>query len=176
MNWLLRDEQKELFDFLFASVVCLLFLGVTALFTWWIGKIGLTVRFAQGLGLLWLALGVTSLLLLAFHRLFRVDSYSAPHTYVISALVVSCFWQTCWSAFASNTINSFAIGTSWLVTGTMYLIGLVSCYVAFVDIQAFYRGQIYSLINAPLALLGFVVFSIWRGTARVMFGWILGWW
>ncbi|PYS68947.1 MAG: hypothetical protein DMF69_18525 [Acidobacteria bacterium] len=175
MNRLSEDEQTDLFNNLLAGVLCVVFLVVTALVLWPMGKLGLVVRFASGFGLLWLALSVTSLFLLLFRHIFRVDIDSHYNVYVVSALVVSGFWQTCWSAFAVLAIRGFASGSIWSSV-VLYLLALVSCLVAFYDIGSFYQGHIYRTVNAPLAIISFIVFSIWPNLGLMLFGWLLNWW
>ena len=175
MNRLSDDEQTDLFNNLFAGILCVVFLMVTALILWPMGKFGLVVRFASGFGLLWLALSITALFLLLFRHVFRVDIDSHFDAYVISALVLSCFWQTCWSAFVVLAIRSFVSDGIWSNV-VLYLIGLVSCLVAFYDVASFYQGYIYRSVNAPLAVVSFIVFSVWPNLARMLFGWLLWWW
>jgi hypothetical protein len=175
MHWLLRDEQKQLFDYIFASVLCLLFLLLSLLVLWPLGKAQMVLRFAEGFGVFWLALSASTLVLLVGRRLFRVDLYSRVNAYVISGLIVSAFWQMCWSAFASVTVLSFSANATWRVFLIVSLMGVLSCYVAFVDVSAFYHGHIYKLVNAPLAFVSFVAFSIWPRVSHRMFGWLIDW-
>jgi hypothetical protein len=175
MNRLSENEQTDLFDNLIAGISCVVFLVVTALILWPMGKLGLVVRFASGFGLLWLALSITALFLLLSRRVFRVDIDSQFNVYVISALIVSCFWQTCWSAFVVLAIRNYASAGIWSNI-ILFSLGLVSCLVAFYDIASFYQGHIYRLVNAPLAIVSFIVFSIWPGLGRVLFGWLLSRW
>ena len=51
MNWLLRDEQMEVFDALLACVAALLFLGLSALVLWPVGNDGVELRELLGQGL-----------------------------------------------------------------------------------------------------------------------------
>lgn len=53
----------------------------------------------------------------------------------------------------------------------LYLIGGVSAYVAAVVVGAFYMGGLYRLINSALAILSFVVFSVWPAAGTALYGW-----
>jgi hypothetical protein len=172
MNRLLDEERKEVFDSLVAFVAGLLFLGLTALVLWPIGKARMALFYAEGYGLLWLGLGVTSLLLFVFRRVLRIDMYSHFDVYVISALIVSSFWQLCWSSFTAAVLQRYAADTSWLDFTLLYVIGLVSCFVAFLELSVFYQGSIYRIVNVPLGLVSFVLFCIWPRLGQVLFGWL----
>jgi len=53
----------------------------------------------------------------------------------------------------------------------LYFTGLLSCYVAFNVVSAFYTGQIYKLVNLAVALVSFAAFCVWPSAARASFGW-----
>lgn len=170
-KWLLHDEQKELFELLFAVALNILFLALVALALWPLGRADVAFRFAQGYGIFWLVMDVAFLLLVLFRRILRVEMDTHFDAYVISALAVSSFLQACWSAFAAFTVHSFVAGASVLMTVLLYLFGVVSCYVAFVIVSSVYQGQIYKLINLPLALVSFIVFGVWPHAGRTAYGW-----
>jgi hypothetical protein len=98
-----------------------------------------------------------------------VNLYDRSRVYVISCLAVSGVVQAGWSAFAAHAAHDSA------TTGTMavvsYLVAFLSCYIAFVVITSFYRGEIYGIFNLPLALISFVVFSLWPASADLLYGW-----
>jgi hypothetical protein len=170
-KWLMHDEQKGLIEVLVACVLNILFLVLSALLLWALGRPTLVFRLAKGYGILWPGMLVTFVLLTRLQRLFRVNIYDHPNAYVISNLVVSCLWQAGWAAFIALAVHSTVAGASGLLVVLLYLIGGLSCLVAFFAVSSFYQGEIYKLISLPLALLGFIVFSVWPASGRALFGW-----
>ena len=92
---------------------------------------------------------------------------------MISGLVLSGFIQAGWSAFAALLIRDFTAEASVPVDIVLYGVGVFSCYVACVIVAAFYMGSIYRFTNLLIAIISFVLFSIWPSAARVLFGWFL---
>jgi hypothetical protein len=170
-KWLLHEDQKEVFDHLFAAVLNLIFLALLTLIFWLLGKIAFSIHFLKGYWVFWILLPATALLLVVFQRVFRVDMYSHFDAYVISALVLSGFLQVGWSAFAALTIKGSMIGSpTWLIV-IMYVSGAISCYVSLMLLSAYYSGSIYRHVNALLGAITFIVFSVWPTAARAMYGW-----
>lgn len=170
-KWLLHDDQKELFDLLFAVALNILFVALVALLLWPLGRASMAFRLAQGYGIFWLAMDALTVLLLLFRRIFRVDMYSHFDAYLISALAVSGFLQAGWSAFAALTVRDFAAGAPVWTAAALYVVGFLSCHVAFQIVAAYYSGSIYRYVNVLLAFVSFVVFSVWPAAARVLYGW-----
>ena len=75
-KWLLHEDQKELFDFLFAIVLNIVFLVLIALLLWPLGKATIAFRLTKGYWYFWAVLIVTSSLLVLAQRIFRMDLYS----------------------------------------------------------------------------------------------------
>lgn len=170
-KWLLHDDQKELFEFLFATTLNIVFLALVALVLWPVGRATLALSLAKGYVLFWGVIYLTAMLLILLRRIFRVDIDSHPDAYVLSALMLSGFLQAGWSAFAALVVRSFDAGASVPVVVLLYLVGGISCFVAFNVISAFYPGQFYRLINLFLALVSFVVFSVWPRGGLAIYGW-----
>jgi hypothetical protein len=170
-KWLMHDDQKELFEILFAAALNAVFLALIALLLWPLGKLALAFRMAKAYAILWLVTFVTFLLISRLHRLFRLDIYTHANAFVISNLAVSCFLQAGWSAFAALTVQSFAVSSPVWILVTMYLVGVLSCLIAFYAVSSFYQGHVYKFVSLPLALISFVVFSVWPASGRVIFGW-----
>ena len=170
-RWLLHEDQKELFEFLLAAALSLAFGALAALALWPMGDAALALRFAKGGVVLWVVLFVTHVLLSFVQRKFKVDIYSHADAYVISAAVVGAVIQTGWSAFAALTVRDFTPSAGAWASVVLYFTGLLSCYVAYSVVSAFYTGQIYKLINLALALVGFAVFCLWPAAARAAYGW-----
>ena len=170
-KWLLHDDQKELFEHLYITVLNILFLALVALLLWPLDKASLALRLAKGYWVFWIVLYWTALLLLLFRRIFRVEMDTHFDAYVISALVVSGILQAGWSAFAALTVRDFIAGTSVWVMLLLYLVGLLSSYIAFGIVSTLYGGSIYRTFNLPLALISFLFFSVWSASGRVLYGW-----
>lgn len=165
------DDQKELFEILFAIGLNAIFLALSALVLWPLGKLALAFRLAKGYAILWLVVFVTFLLISRLHRLFRVDIYTHADAFVLSNLAVSCFLQAGWSAFAALTIQSFLVSTPVWIVVTLYVVGVLSCLVAYFAVSSFYQGHIYKFVSLPLALIAFIVFGVWPASGRVTYGW-----
>ena len=170
-KWLLHDDQKELFDYVFANALNLVFLALTALVLWPVDKATMALRLAKGYWLFWIVMVVTSGVLLQFQRFFRMDLYSRFDAYVISALIVSGFLQAGWSAFAVLLLRNFVADTAGWVMVIVYAVGVLSCYVASVIVGAFYMGGLYRMVNLAIAILSFLLFSQWPAAGRAIYGW-----
>lgn len=170
-KWLLHEDQKELFESLYATALILVFLGLSALVLWPMGKASMVYSLAAGYGVFWLVLSSTALLLALFQRVFRVDLYSHPDAYVISGLAVGGLLQAGWSAFAALTARGFALDASAWVAAALYVVGFLSCQVAFAEVSVYYGGHIYRFVNLPLTAAAFILFSLWPAAARALYGW-----
>ena len=170
-KWLMHDDQKELFEILVAWAMNVVFLALAVLLLWPLGRPLLAFRLAKGYVVLWVLTWVAAMLGNRIQDYFRVNVYDRPNAYVISNLAVSCFIQAGWSDFAALTINSFVPGAPIWIVVTLYLVGVLSCLIAFFAVSSFYQGHIYKLVSLPLSLISFIVFSVWPAGGRVMYGW-----
>lgn len=170
-RWLLRDEQKELFDALFACALTIVFLGLSALLLWPLGRALLSYRLAKGYWLFCIALYVVSIAVLLIQRLFRVDVETRSDAYLISNLIVGGFLQAGWSAFAALTVRGFNDGASAWVAAGLYFVGLLSCFVSVNIVSTWYGGGIYRMVNLILAHVAYAVFCLWAAGARAVYGW-----
>src|SRR5688572_13368749 len=107
-KWLLHEDQKEFFDYLFALVLNIVFVALTALLLWPLGKASLALRLGKAYWVFWTVLIVTSMLMVLAQRIFRMDLYSRYNAYVISGLAVSGFQQIGWSAYVAPLIRDSA--------------------------------------------------------------------
>jgi hypothetical protein len=165
------DDQKELFEILFGIGLNTVFLVLIALLLWPLGQLAVAFRLAKGYAILWFVILVTFALISRLHRLFRVDIYTHANAFVISNLVVSCFLQVGWSAFTALTIQDSVFSTAVWIVVTLYVVGVLSCLVAFYAVSSFYQGHIYKFVSLPLTLIAFIVFSVWPASGRVIYGW-----
>jgi hypothetical protein len=167
----LHDDQNNLFEIITAIILNVLFLALIALILWLLGQAVIALYLAQGYGILWLATFVTAVLLGRIQQHFRINLYDHSNMYLVSNLFASIILQTGWAAFAALTVRSFVADTpGWMIV-VLYLIGTFSCIIAFYAVSSFYQGHFYRLISLPLALISFVVFSVWPPSGRVLYGW-----
>lgn len=170
-KWLLHENQKELFDYLFAIVLNAVFLVLIALLLWPLGKATMALHLAKAYWIFWSALILIASVLALAHRIFRMDLYSHSDAYVISGLAVGGFVQVGWSAFAALVIhNTLANTPVWMVI-ILYIVGVLSCYVACVIVAAFFMGTLYRFVNLILAIVSFIMFSVWPAAGSVIYGW-----
>jgi hypothetical protein len=160
-KWLLQEEQKELFDYLFAIVLNAIFLLVIALLLWPLGRVGMAWRLTKAYWMFWAAVIIIASLVALAHRIFRMDLYSHANAYVITGLVTGGFLQVGWAAYVAPIVHDAAVGAPVWVAIVLYVISLVSCWVASVIVAAFYLGTLYRMVNLALAIVSFIVFSLW---------------
>ncbi|MCK6625682.1 MAG: hypothetical protein L6R45_10970 [Anaerolineae bacterium] len=171
IQWLVHDDQKDLFEFLVALALNLVFLALSALLLWPLDKLALAWSMAKGYALLWIVIFVTTVLLHTFQQFFRMNIYDRANAYIGSALAVCCLLQFGWAAFAALAVQNFVRGEPAWVGVILYLVGGLSCLSAFFAVTSFYQGAVYKLISLPLALVSFLVFSLWPDSGRLLFGW-----
>lgn len=171
LQWLLDDDQNELFEILAALALNILFLALIGLLLWPLGQLTLVFDLAKGYGLLWLVIFVTGVLLHRIQRFFRMDMYHHANAYVFSTLAVSCLLQGGWAAFAALTIPNFVRGGSVWLGVILYVVGVGSCLIAFYAVSSIYYGTIYRFITLPVILVSFVIFSVWPASGEVIYGW-----
>ena len=170
-KWLLHDDQKELFEILFALALNIVFLGLATLLLLALDWLLLALSLAKGSGILWIGIFGTAVLVSRIHGFFGINLYDHSNAYVISNLVVSSFLQMGWAAFASMAVQGFTDGMSVWIVGILYSVTFLSCFITFFAVSSFYRGTIYRLVGLPLALISFILFSMWPASGLWMFGW-----
>ena len=170
-RWLLHEDQKELFDYLFAIVLNVCFLALTALVLWPLGRATFALSLAKGFWVFWTVVIIASSVLVLVQRFFRVDLDSRFNTYVISGLIISGFLQLGWSAFVALAARNSITNMSVWVAVVVIVTGVISCYVAAVIVGAYYAGGLYRMVNLFLAVLSFIVFAIWPAAGAAIYGW-----
>ena len=170
-KWLLHEDQKEFFDYLFALVLNIAFVGIALLVLWPFGYSYLAWRMAKGYWIFWTVLIVTSMLMILAQRIFRMDLYERFDAYVISGLLVSGFIQLGWSAFVAPLVRNAVADTSLGMAIVLYGFGVVSCYVAAVIVGVYYMGGLYRMVNSALAIVSFILFSVWPRAGLTIYGW-----
>lgn len=169
-KWLLHEDRKELFDYLFAVVLNAVFLALVAPLLWPLGKSATAVSLARGFWAFWTLMILTSAVVALVQRLFRVDLDSHADAYIILGLVVSGVLQAGWSAFAALTVGGAAAGAPLWLAALLYFIGLLSCWVAFNVVAAYYMGSIYRMTNLIVAAVSYALFCAWPAAGRWLFG------
>jgi hypothetical protein len=170
-KWLLHDDQKDLFEILVALAFNVIFLTLIVLVLWPLGIPALAQHLAKGYGILWIVTILTVVVLSRLHRLFRMNLYDRANAFVISNLAVSCVLQAGWSAFAALAVQSLVAGTAVWTVVVLYVVGFLSCLIAFFAVSSFYQGHIYKMVSLPLTLVSFIVFSVWPTAGRALYGW-----
>ena len=170
-KWLMHEDQKELFDYLFALVLNILFLVLTTLVLWPLGRASFALHLAKGYWVFWTVVIITNSALVLVQRFFRIDLYSHFNAYVISGLALSGFLQIGWSAFVALAVRNSITNISVWMAVLVIAVGVVSCYVATEILGAYYAGGIYRTVNLCLAVLSFVVLTIWPAAGAAIYGW-----
>ncbi|NJN96511.1 MAG: hypothetical protein HC875_21590 [Anaerolineales bacterium] len=171
IQWLIHDNQKDLFEFLVALALNLVFLALSSLLLWPLDKLALVWSMLKGHIFLWLIIFVTAVLLNVVQRFFRMNMYDRANAYIGSALAVCGLLLLGWAAFAALAVPSYIDGGSVWTGVILYLVGGLSCLSAFFAVTSFYQGAVYKLISLPLTLVSFLIFSLWPNGARLAFGW-----
>jgi hypothetical protein len=170
-TWLLHDDQKDLFEIVTAILLNVLFLALIALLLWIFGRAVMALHLAQGYGILWLATLLTAVLFGRIQSYFRVNLYDHSNVYLASNLFASILLQAGWAAFAALTVRSFVNDAAGWMIVVLHLIGTLSCIIAYFTVSSFYQGHFYRFVSFPLALVSFLVFSIWPASGRLLYGW-----
>ncbi|MCA1621293.1 MAG: hypothetical protein LC795_18710 [Acidobacteria bacterium] len=168
---LLHEDRKELFDYLFALALNAVFLALAALLLWPAGKTATAVSLGRGFWAFWTAVILTTMVVALVYRLFRIDLDSHADAYIILGLAVSGVLQAGWSAFAALAARDSAAGAPLWLAAVLYFVGLLSCWVAFNIVAAYYTGSIYRMTNLIIAAVSFALFCAWPAAGRVLFGW-----
>lgn len=163
VDWILEEEQKNLFEFLVAVCLTLLFLALAALLLWPAERLELVAGLGKGYGFLWAVLWGTAALAGLLQRLLRMNLYDRSNAYVITGLILGGALQVGWSAFAARMVHGSLAGTGFWAAAALHVVGALSCVAALFVISTIFQGAIYRLVNLPLALVSFLVFSIWPG-------------
>jgi len=69
-KWLLHEDQKEWFDYLFALVLNIVFLALTALLLWPLGEATVALRLAKGYWVFWTVVIAASIVMVLAQRIY----------------------------------------------------------------------------------------------------------
>lgn len=120
------------------------------------GQFARWLLLAKGYWIFWTAVIATACVLALLQRIFRMNVYDHFDAYVITGLIFSGFVQVGWSAFAAPVIYNFVAEAPIWMAIILYVVGLLSCYVASVIVAAFYMGSLYRMVNPILAVISFI--------------------
>ena len=163
--------REEELNFLIAAILNLIFLALTALVLWPLGKITLALSLAKGYVIFWSIAFLTALVVDRLQRSFRIEIDTHFDAYVISNLAHSVIMLLGWSAFATLAVGRFALDAPVWLAVILYFFGLVSSHTSYNILRAFYPGYVYTLVSLSAALGSYVVFAVWPAAARFLFGW-----
>ena len=51
----------------------------------------------------------------------------------------------------------------------LYVFGLLSCWVTYVAISAFYMGSLYRIVNLWVMAVSYAVFCVWPAAGRAIY-------
>lgn len=173
INWLLDENQEDLWNFLVALALNGVFLGVSTLLLWPLDRLSLVASLAKGLGFLLLATISLAFLLGVFQRVLRLNLYQRSGAYIASTLLTSSYLLAGWAAFSRLTIDGSLAGATFWPGAALYLIGLLACLGGYYLVSAFFAGQIYQLLGLPFILASYLVFSVWPASARFLYRWLI---
>ena len=120
-------------------------------------------RLAGGLALFTLIIAVAAWLSAIVQRLFRIEDDPPSNAFVIMNAATSGILQLGWSAYAARAAGTFAAGAPLGITITVHVIAFLSSFLSSVLVGAFYTGHLYKMVNAVLAVAGYVVFALVGG-------------
>ncbi len=170
-RWILHEDQNDLYEFLVALGLIVLFLALLVPVLWPLGHLSLIPDLARGYGVLWLALWATAAVMRLLQRWFKVNLYDRSTLYLIMGLITGASLQTGWSAYAALAVHPLATEASTWSATLLYLAGGLSCLMAFFAVSTVYQGTLYRLLNLPIAGLTFLAFSLWPQAGGTLYGW-----
>ena len=165
MRGLSEDIRRLGLDLSVAAGVNALLLGLGAFVLWPMGKAGLAGQLGRGLCLFTIATALAVWVSAWIQTLFRIESDPPSGAFVIMNLAVSGALQVGWSGYAALAASRFATGATFGIATTLYVVGLLSSFLVSMVVGAFYHGHLYKMVNALLAIAGYLVFAIWQYAA-----------
>jgi len=151
-------------------------LALIALGLWPLGRLPLAFSLAKGFGLFFLAALAASIVLLWVQRALRVDDESHFDAFLLSNLAVSAALVAGWAAFAALGVRHAAAGAPAWLAAILWVVGLLTCWMAYGLVSVFYSGTFYRYANLPIAAAAYLLFALWPAAARFLFGWFFGLW
>lgn len=176
MSRLIDRIPNEVFEQLVAVAVNLVFEALILLLLWPLGKVDLAFRLANGFGIFWFVTCVVTFFVIRIQHLFRINLYERGNTFMAMNLIASVALVMGWSAFVTLNIRNFASGAPLWLTVVLWLIGIVSSWIACLIVGSFYTGHLYRFVSLLLALVSFLVFAIWPAIGQTLYGWFFALW
>lgn len=170
----MKDPVAELQENAFwASVLNFAFLAVAAVVLLPMGQWRLVPRLLLGYWVLWGALGILTAATVVIIRRFRVDTDVPSDAYLLSNAFAAAVVMACFAAFAALLMGSAAAGAPLWAAAILYVVGLLSSWIAFTVVSTVYPGTLYRDVNLAVAVGGYLLFAAWPAAARFAFGWFL---
>jgi hypothetical protein len=129
------------------------------------------LRLLAGYWVLWGVLGILTAATVLVIRRLRVDTDVPSRAYLLSNVVASAVVTALWAAFAAVLAGSAAAGAPLWAAALLYVVGLLSSWIAFTVVSTVYPGTLYRAVNLAVSLGGYVLFAAWPAAARFTFGW-----
>jgi hypothetical protein len=140
--------------------VTLAFLVFSSVLTLIIGRFEFTWGLTKGFAVLWLALFIVPSVQNFFLRLIRSNMYEKSGIYVGSNLLFTSLFCLIWVSFIVLLVQLNFSNLGWLALILLYGLGLLSSYVGFGVVTAFYTGTLYRMVALILTILAYGLFCI----------------
>lgn len=154
--------------------LALVWFGLGALMLWPFEQAALCGHFVKGYPLLVGALIGAMVVCLVVHRVFRMESDPASDAFVITNVLVSGLVQAGWAAFVALEVAGVTPGATLGLSVVAHFVGFVASYVTTATTGAFFQGGIYKTACIVVSAGAYVVFAIWPGAGRAVYGWFFG--
>ncbi len=171
MNRLSEGARKAVTELLLAGAVNGFFFALLALVLWPMGKARLSAHLAGGFCVFAFVVCVVFVAGLVIQRVFRIEEDPPSNPYIILNLVLGAFLQLGWAAYAASAVTGLAAGASLWIAAVLYVVGIIASWLTTMVTGALYQGTLYKLVNALLSVAGYVLFAVWPGAGRALFGW-----
>lgn len=169
MSEMTREDAENIrWDWIWILAV----LAVCAVLLLPAGRWMLLVKVARALGVLWLVLVLASAVLRHLLRAMRVEDDPPTDAFLLSNAALGVVLLIAWAGHAALLVRGATLAAPVWVMGLAYVAGFLASHAAFTTVSIIYRGSFYRMANAPVALGGYVLFSLWPAAARAAFGWL----
>ena len=160
MRRLSEDVRRLGLDLAIAAGVNGVFLALSALGLWPLGKARLAGQLARGLAVLTFLIAIVVWVSAWIQERFRIESDPPSTAFVIMNLIVSGALQVGWSAYAALAVAGFTSGASFGAAAALHAVGVLSSFLSNVIVGAFYHGHLYKMANALLSVAGYIIVAV----------------
>lgn len=162
---------ESVIDFLIPIVMNVAFITIAALVLWPMGKTSSAFQLAKGFVVFWVVTLVTVVAVAVVQRMLRISADNHEVAFIGSNVIHGMFLVTGWAAFASLVVHAATQNTTSVATIVIWIVGVLSCLMAYTILTTFHPGTIYTLFNSVTTILSFAIFGIWPGLAQKTYGW-----